>query len=89
MRPVGQAEAAVQVLVNHDVATGQRPSPGHGFNLQLQVLKADGIVPVHRALKLQRKDQVQIFVRTRQKRAARLRRRHLKAAIEFGDVMLP
>ena len=89
MRPVGQADAAVQVLVNHDVAAGQRPSPRHPFNLQLQVLKADRVVPIHRALKLQREDQVQIFARTRQKRAAGLRRRHLKATIELGDVMLP
>ena len=61
MRPVGEADGPVQVLMNHDVAAGQRPSPLHPLNLQLQVLKADGVVPVYRPLKLQGEDQVQIL----------------------------
>ena len=61
MRPVGEADGSVQVLVHHDVATGQRPSPVHSFNLQLQILEADGVVPVHGSLKLQREDQVQML----------------------------
>ena len=72
MRPVGEADASIQVLMHHDVAAGQRASL-HRFNLQLQILKADGIVAVHRALKLQREDQVQILAaRTRHKRAPAL-----------------
>ena len=72
MRPVGEADGAIQVLMNHDIAARQRASPLHPLNLQLQVLKADGVVAVHRALKLQREDQVQILAaRTRHKRAAR------------------
>ncbi len=80
MRPVGETDASIQVLMNHDVAAGQRPSPLHPLNLKLQVLKADGVVAVHRPLKLQAEDQVQILPGTRQKRAAALRRRHLKAS---------
>jgi hypothetical protein len=72
MRPVGEADAAVQVLMNRDVATGQCPSPGHSFNLQLQVLKADGVVPVHRPFKLQGEDQVQILPGARGKRVTAL-----------------
>ena len=52
----------------------------HPFNLQLQILKADRVVPVHRPLKLQGEDQVQILAWAREKRAAALRRRHLKAS---------
>ena len=37
------------------------PRQLHPFDLQLQVLKADGVVAVHRPLKLQREDQVQIL----------------------------
>ena len=56
-----------------NVAAGQRASPLHRFNLQLQILKADGVVAVHCALKLQREDQVQILAaRTRHKRAPAL-----------------
>src|SRR5271165_6438030 len=90
MRPVGKTDRTVQVLVNHHGAAGQRASPLHPLNLQRQVLKADRVVAVHRALKLQREDQIQILAaRTRHERAPALRRRHLKAAIEFSDVMFP
>ena len=89
MRPVGEADGSVQVLMNHDIAARQRSSPVHPFNLQLQVLKADGVVSVHRRLKLQGEDQVQVLPGAREKRVTALRRHHLKATIERGDVMLP
>src|SRR5271165_6855060 len=72
MRPVGEADGSVQVLMNHDGAAGQRPSPVHPLNLQLQVLKADGVVPVYRPLKLQAEDQVQILAGAGEKRVAAL-----------------
>src|SRR5271166_3027217 len=90
MRPVGKADRPVQMLMHYHVAARQRPPPVHPFNLQLQILKADGVVAVHRALKLQREDQVQVLAaRTRHKRAPALCRCHLKAAVELADVFLP
>src|ERR1035441_2926439 len=47
MRPVGEADGPIQMLVNHDVAAGQRSSPVHPLDLQTQLLKADRVVPVH------------------------------------------
>src|SRR5271157_2389618 len=89
MRPVGEADGSVQMLVNYDIAARQRPSPVHPLNLQLQVLKADGVVPVYRPLKLQAEDQVQILAGAGEKRVAALGGRHLKATVELGDVMFP
>src|SRR5450759_5512773 len=82
MRPVREADGSIQVLVNHDVAAGQRSSPVHPLDLQTQLLKADRVVPVHGALKLEGKDQVQIFAWARQKGTAALRGCHLKTQIE-------
>ena len=47
VRPVGNTQSSVQVLVNDDVATRQRPSPVHLLDLQGQVLEAHGVVPIH------------------------------------------
>src|SRR6516164_1390033 len=78
------------MLVHRDVAASQRPSPWHLLDLQPQVLKADRVVAVHRALKLQREDQIQVLAAgTRHERAPALCRRHLKAAVELADILLP
>ena len=61
MRSIAETQSSIQVLVHRDGAAGQRAPPAHRFNLQDQVLKAHRIVPVHRALELQRKDALQIF----------------------------
>src|SRR5271157_3424985 len=89
MRPVGEADGSVQMLMNYDIAARQRASPLHPFNLQLQILKADRVVAVYRPLKLQGEDQVQMLPGAREKRAAALGRRHLKAAVELADILLP
>src|SRR5258708_30285853 len=68
-------------------AASQAGSPTYRFNLPTEVLKADRVVPVHCALELQREDEIQIPAAPGYKRAARLRRPHLKAAIELGDVV--
>ena len=57
MRPMGNTQSSVQVLVNQDRAAGQGPSPVHPLDLQSQVLKADGVIAVNGALKLEREDQ--------------------------------
>ena len=43
-------------------------------HVQMEILKAHGVVAIHRALKLQGKDQIQIAAATRHERTARLRR---------------
>ena len=48
------------------LSPSQRPSPLHPLDLQRQILKADGVVAIHRALKLRAKDQARILAaRTR------------------------
>lgn len=63
MRPMGEADGSVQMLWHHDVASGQRPSPVHSFNLRLKVLETDGVVTVHRARKLLSSGHYQLVVR--------------------------
>ena len=84
LRPVGEADAPIQVLVNRDVATSQCPSPPNRLDLQPQVLKAYGVVAIYRAFELQREDQVQVSVRAGYKRTAALRCCNLEATVEFG-----
>jgi len=56
VRTEAETEAPVQVLVCGDVAACQSASPLHPLDLQMQVLKAHGVVTVHRTLELQRED---------------------------------
>src|SRR3989442_6756096 len=67
----------------------QAGSPAHRFNLQTEILNADRVVAIHRALELQREDEIQIPAATQHKRAARLRRPYLKTAVELRHVVLP
>src|SRR2546423_2870983 len=67
----------------------QAGSPAHRFNLQTEILNADRVVAIHRALELQREDEIQIPAATQHKRAARLRRPYLKTAVEIGPLVLP
>src|SRR5437660_12157934 len=86
---MGEAVASVQVLMDGHGAARQAGSPAHRFNLQTEILNADRVVAIHRALELQREDEIQIPAATRHKRAARLRRPYLKTAVELGHVVLP
>jgi hypothetical protein len=43
-----------------DRATCQGAAPAHCFDLQMQILEADGVVAIHRTLPLQGEDIVQI-----------------------------
>ena len=88
VRPIAEAQSPVQVLARNHGAARQRCSPAHGFDLQSQVLKADRVVPVHRALELQRKNALQILAAIGHKRTARLCRFDLEAAIKLPDVTL-
>src|SRR2546428_12643889 len=67
----------------------QAGSPAHRFNLQTEILNADRVVAIHRALELQREDEIQIPAATQHKRAARLRRPYLKTAVGISPVVLP
>src|ERR1035437_10680473 len=57
VRSMGEAEASVQVLMHGHAAARQAGSPAHRLDLQAEILNADGVVPIHRALELQREDQ--------------------------------
>ena len=82
MRSVRQADRSIQMLMQSHRAASQAGSPTHRFDLQAEVLKADRVVPIHRALELQREDEIQIPAAPGNKCAARLRRPHLKTAID-------
>lgn len=71
MRPIAEVERSIQMLVYDDRAASQRRFPTHRFNLQSQILKAHGVVPVHRAFKLQREDALQFPLPICPKGAAR------------------
>src|SRR6266566_834457 len=70
MRSVRQADRSIQMLMHGYRAARQAGSPTHRFDLQAEVLKADRVVPVHRALELQREDEIQISAAPGYKRAA-------------------
>src|ERR1700687_2641062 len=89
MRSVAETESSIQVLMRSDAAAGERASPAHRLNRQRALQKTDGVVAVHRALELEREDAVQIAGGTGEEGAAPLDCRHLKTAIELGDVVLP
>src|SRR5216683_5373744 len=89
MRPIAETQSAVQMLVCNYAATSERAPPLHRFNLQAQVLKADGIVAVDRTFELQRENASQVALGARHKGAAPLGGCDLKAAVELGDVLFP
>src|SRR5713226_5518495 len=89
MRSIAETQSAVQMLMCDYAATSQCASPLHRFNLQAQVLKADGVVAVDRAFELQREDASQVALGARHKGAAPFGGCDLKAAVELGDVLFP
>src|SRR5437016_8960243 len=50
VRSMGEAVASVQVLMDGHGAARQAGSPAHRFNLQTEILNADRVVAIHRAL---------------------------------------
>ena len=85
--PVSNRVSSIQVLVHRHRAPSQRRTPAHRFKLQAQVLNAYRVVAVDGTFELQGEDQIQISAGAAHKRAAPLRRPHLKASIELGDVV--
>src|SRR5260370_14999478 len=88
MRPIAETQSAVQMLVCNYAATSERAPPLHRFNLQAQVLKADGIVAVDRTFELQRENASQVALGAGHQGAAPLGGCDLKAAAELGDVRI-
>src|SRR5246127_4113894 len=60
MRSVREAQGSIQMLMHPRLAACQGRSPAYLLNLQAETLKAHRVVAIHRALELQREDQVQI-----------------------------
>ena len=88
VRPVVETQGSIPMLMHGHRAACQSGTPAHRFDLQMQILKAHGIVAIHRALPLQAEDIVQIGSPARHKRTPGLLRLHLKTTIELGHVML-
>ena len=55
MRSVGDGKSSIEMLMHSHGAARQGRSPAHRFDLQVEVLKAHRVVPIHRPLKLQQK----------------------------------
>ena len=89
LRSVGDRESSIEMLMHPDRATRQGRSPAHRFDLQAEVLKAHGVVPIHRTLKLQTENEVQVLTSLGQKGRSPFCRTHLKVAIELCHVMFP
>jgi len=79
VRAVADAPGTIEVLVDRDPTPGQRGSPTALFDLQNTRTNVHGVVPVHGALVLQGKDQIQILPAHWQKSMSRLRRSYRKA----------
>src|SRR5260370_41507891 len=86
MRPIAETQSAVQMLVCNYAATSERAPPLHRFNLQAQVLKADGIVAVDRTFELQRENASQVALGAGHQGAAPLGGCDLKAAVGIRGV---
>ncbi len=80
LRSVGEGESAIQMLMHSHRAPCQTRSPAHRFDLQAEMLKTHGVVPIHRPLKLQAENQVQVLTSPRQKGRPPFCGTHLKAA---------
>lgn len=76
------------MLMHGHGAARQGATPTHGFDLQVQILKAHGVVAIHGTLPWQAEYVIQIGFPVGHEGAPRLLRRHLKTAIEVGHVML-
>src|SRR5260370_41920642 len=77
------------MLMHPDRAARQGRAPAQRFDLQAEVLKAHGVVPIHRTLKLQAENELQVLTSAGQKCPYPFRSAHLKAAIELGPVVFP
>ena len=83
-----QCDGCIQMLVHDHLAAGHGASPDGRLDLQDEVVKADGVIPVDGSFETLREDQVEVFARATQECGATLRSRNLEPAIELDDVML-
>ena len=74
LRSVGDRKGSIQMLMHPYRAARQGRSPAHRFDLQAEMLKAHRVVAIHRPLKLQAENQVQVLTSPGQKGRAPFRR---------------
>src|ERR671930_963893 len=87
MRSVGETQTSIEMLVHHHLATCQARPPAYPLDLQAQILKAHGVVTVHTAFELQRKNPLPVTTAAGHKSISSLSGRDLKTAVELGDVI--
>ena len=83
-----QCDGCIQMLVHDHFAAGHGASPVGRLDLQDQVVEADSVIPVDGAFEALREDQIKVSARAGHEGGTTLRRRNLKLAVEFGDIML-
>src|ERR1035437_2196013 len=83
-----ERQGSVEMLVDDGFASCQGGAPFSSLDLQDQVVKAYGVVPINCALESLREDHFQIPVPAGYERRSALRCRHREAAVELGDVVL-
>ena len=86
MRSVTEADGPLQMLVNFQLAAGQRITPLRLFDLQHEVVVTERIVARHGSFMLQREDQIEILTATGNEGGAQLFRGLRKLRIELSDV---
>ena len=84
---MGDRKTPIEMLMHPHRATRQGRSPAHRFDLQAEMLKAHGVVPIHGPLKLQAENEIQVLPAPGQKGRSPFCGAHLKTAIELGDVV--
>jgi hypothetical protein len=67
LRPVGEGESSVQMLMHPHRTSRQCRSPANRFERQAEILKAHRVIPIDHPLKLQAEDQIQVLTASREK----------------------
>src|ERR687888_574801 len=89
MRSVGETQASIEMLVHQHLATCQARPPAYPLDLQAQILKAHGVVTVHTAFELQRKNPLPVTTAAGHKSISSLSGRDLKTAVVECVVIFP
>src|SRR5215813_4879577 len=83
---IANAQGPIQMFIDNDAASSQCRAKACGWNLKDTTGKLDGVVSGHDAFMVNGEDPIEVQMRDRNKRRARLGCRDNEFAIELRDV---
>src|SRR5262245_55005358 len=83
---IANAQCAIQMFIDNDAASSQCGAKACGWNLKDSISELDGVVSGHDAFMVNGEDPIEVQMRDRNKRRARLGCRDNELAIELRDV---